>query len=183
MKITSDFRTFEEKETLQGNALLKSPKSRPDCFGGGWYWNKSSCRVGLLLNSAAHHDPDYLEALLDAEQNMLVPDPKIDVTVGSQAPWMMFSSSQKTRGNLDLVSSSEPEIQDFNSSAQEENDLILTLDPYNPTDDLASAFKSQRDFQRWPLMQLDALRNMTQYIQGDHGKTRLLGREKASNNR
>ncbi len=150
----------------------------------------------MLLNSAAHQDPRYLEALLEcrrnAETNIHGSAPKIDATVGTQAPWMLSSSSQKTQENVTLVlnSKSENSINGFDTEAQENDIVTLTFDPYTPTVDLEGALKSQRDFQSWPpslpsdcKLQLDMLRNMSHYIQGDHSKTRaLLGRGKVASN-
>jgi hypothetical protein len=193
------FRTFEEKEASQANALSQSSKSRADCFGGGWYWNQNSRRVGVgvLLNSAAHQDPKYLDALLEcrrnAETNIDETARKIDARVSTQAPWMKSSSSQLTQEKLNLVLNSRSEnlIHGVDTEAQENDVVTLTFDPYTSSVDLEGALQSQRDFQSWPpslpadcKLQLDMLRNMSHYIQGDHGKTRpLLGRRKAVSSR
>ena len=155
-----------------------------------------------MLNSAAHQDPKYLEALLEcrreADQNYKGSEAGSNPGVGpGQSPWKKSEfaenvvkntlSSHKHGGRLNH-GSILPNVESSGLESVEngEDDTVtLTFDPCPTMRD--NDIRSAREFQSWPpnlpsncKLQLDLLRKLSTQVRGD---VSMSGKSGASNRR
>lgn len=145
----------------------------------------------MLLNSAAHQDPKYLEALLECRENaeLTLTGPEHRTDIIGQSPWKSSSSAiafqqdtpctnPSTKNHKDGLSHPVPDGLVLESLDEEFDDdtVTLTFDPYPPSK--ANNFRSADEFQSWPpnmpsscRLQLDLLRSISHQVQGEVAKS------------